>query len=144
MHLQYVASHSSFIQTVEALETHSPAVATEMPQFGGNSAIIRTGRTRATTFPELRQIGSSGPVRFDYIVRRHRCQRASSYWQWSVLWPSLPPATTVAKKNLSCSTRNPFRSNRSTPASTNNTVAGPAIGSAPQPLAGPVSGGRAC
>jgi hypothetical protein len=124
MHPQYVAGHNSSKQEVEALESHAPFVRAQECQNDANSAMVRAGCTKATAKTELRQAGSFGPVRFDYIVRRQRCQRASNYWQWSALWPSLQPATQVVRKSLSWSIRNPFRSSQFIPANINSTVAG--------------------
>jgi len=126
MHPQYVAPQSSSYIAFEALESQGTPTRAVAYQSDGFSAMLTSGRIKATVTLRLKQAGSIRPVGFVLAIRRLKCPRASNCSQWSALLPPSRPAAMASRKNLSWSTQNPFRSNRSTLANTNKLRAGPA------------------
>jgi len=121
---QHVAPESSCHMRFEALESQPARLGQVAYQLRGFRAKLEAGRTKATVTLRLRQTGSICPVDLVHAVRRYRCPNASNSSQWLALSSPLRPATTVVRKSLSLSTRNRFRSNRSTLANTSNTTPG--------------------
>lgn len=136
---QHVAAQSSHRWGFEALESQARAMGANRYISFACSAMVLRGCTNAIAPSKLRQSGQKGPVGFEQTDRRTGCQRASNFSQCSALWPSLRPAITRGKKNLSWSRPNRSRSSRPIPVNTNNLIAGPASGLVlhPSPTARP-------
>lgn len=144
MQLQYLAPHCSHHRLTEALR----------PQICGFFAcghlFATLSRHFAHWFASARQLtrqaltGASTSGRSVQRDRRSGCPRASSFLHGQALWPVWQPAHSRRKTCMLWSTRNPFRSNRSLPASTSNLIAGWLGGPTPQTPHSSVSGGLAC
>lgn len=133
MQPQHVAHQRCSDDGPVALWTQTERVLDAGCIFRATYARLKTGRAKVA---ETLNEGSGGPhglVGIERAVRRHRCQRASRFWRWSVCSPSLPPATCRDRKSSLSSSRNQFQSSQRIRANTTDLSAGPATRPVPHP-----------
>lgn len=122
MQPQYVAPRTSRVRNIESSVSQIRRL--DIPQylFPENLITLTTGTIQMIVPSKRGQAGSIVPVRFDSINRRPRCQRASSYSQFSAFSLWLQP---VQKNRLKSSlSSNQSAKSRFTQASTSKNRAG--------------------
>jgi hypothetical protein len=123
MHPQYVAIRSSTKGPSEALESQFRSMPRDGYISNKDSIMLPAGISQETLTSSTDVTAQSVSEHSFFSNRRHRCQRASNYWQLSALSLSLLPVRASSRsKNLSLLTQPRFRLSQYTPANTSNTL----------------------
>ena len=121
MQAQYVAARPSTNAPFEALESHFRPLQRDGFIFNKDSTMLPTGISQEALTSSKDASAHSVSKHPISSNRRHRCQRASNYWQHSALSLLLLPVRASSRsKNLSCLTQPLFRLSQCRQANTSN------------------------